>query len=102
MGNKIPDTHAMDVIMALSLEVLKGNPPSKKVFKASKVVSIAAYKAMKKYKLRIDELILVLLVNLVSAFSACKLNGDTSRAVEYWENLPGVVFGEEEEETTCH
>lgn len=102
MGNKEPDIHAMDVIMALSLEVLKGNPPSKKVFKVSKVVSIAANKAMKKYNLRIDELISVLLVNLVSAVSAAKFNGDTSRTVEYWKNLPGVVFGEEEEETTCH
>lgn len=102
MGNKIPDTHAMDLIMALSLEVLKGNPISNKCYKASKVVAVAADRAMRKYKLRIDELVSVLLFNLVSAVSAGKLNGDTSRAVEYWENLPGVVFGEEEEETTCH
>lgn len=102
MGNKIPDTHAMDLIMALSLEVLKGNPISDKCYKASKVVAVAADRAMRKYKLRIDELVIVLLFNLVSAVSAGKLNGDTSRAVEYWENLPGVVFGEEEEETTCH
>lgn len=102
MGNKEPDIHAMDVIMALSLEVLKGNPPSKKVYKAAKVVAIAADKAMKKYQLRIDELVSVLLFNLVPAVSAGKLNEDTSRAVEYWENLTGVVFGEEEEETTCH
>lgn len=102
MGNKEPDIHAMDVIMALSLEVLKGNPPSKKVYKAAKVVAIAANKAMKKYQLRIDELVSVLLFNLVAAVSAGKLNGDTSRAVEYWENLQGVVFGEEEEEITCH
>ena len=32
MGNKIPDTHAMDLIMALSLEVLKGNPISNKCY----------------------------------------------------------------------
>ena len=102
MGNKEPDIRAIDVIMSLSLGVLKHNPPSKNVYKAAEVVSIAADKAMMKYNLDIDEMVIALLSNLVSAVSVGKLNGDTSRAVEYWENLPGVVFGEEEEETTCH
>lgn len=103
MGNKIPDTHAMDLIMALSLEVLKGNPISNKCYKASKVIAVAADRAMRKYKLRIDELVIVLLIELVSSVSAGKLKGDTDRAIEYWESLPEIIFDDKtKEETTCH
>ena len=103
MGNKEPDIRAIDVIMSLSMGVLKHNPPSKNVYKAAKVVSIAADKAMMKYNLDIDEMVIALLSNLVSAVSVGKLNGDTSRAFEYWENLPEIIFDDEtKEETTCH